>query len=94
MERVREQWTDERLDDMRDHMTAGFDRLDADLRELRSEMRSDMNGLRSDMRSEFADVRNEMSIRFEATQRLIIQVGAGMFGTMAVGFVGLLVAHA
>lgn len=83
MERVREQWTDERLGDMRDRMNAGFDRVDADLRELRS-----------DMRSEFAAVRNEMSSRFEATQRLIIQVGAGMFGTMAVGFVGLLVAHA
>jgi hypothetical protein len=71
-------------------MNTGFDRLDADLRELRS----DMNGLRSDMRSEFAAVRGEMSSRFEATQRLIIQVGAGMFGTMAVGFIGLLVAHA
>jgi hypothetical protein len=94
MEPVREQWTDERLGDMRDRMNAGFDRLDADLRELRSEMRSDMNGFRSDMQSEFAAVRNEMSSRFEATQRLIIQVGAGMFGTMAVGFIGLLVAHA
>ena len=83
MERVREQWTDERLGDMRDRMNAGFDRLDADLRELRS-----------DMRSEFAAVRGEMSSRFEATQRLIIQIGAGMFGTMAVGFIGLLVAHA
>jgi hypothetical protein len=82
MEPMREQWTDERLGDMRDRMNAGFDRLDADLRELRS-----------DMRSEFAAVRGEMSSRFEATQRLIIQVGAGMFGTMAVGFIGLLVAH-
>jgi hypothetical protein len=83
MERVREQWTDERLGDMRDRMNAGFDRLDADLRELRS-----------DIRSEFAAVRGEMSSRFEATQRLIIQIGAGMFGTMAVGFIGVLVAHA
>jgi hypothetical protein len=32
-----------------------------------------------------------MNSRFEATQRLIIQVGAGMFGTMVIGFVGLIV---
>lgn len=87
MESVREKWTDERLDDMSARVSEGFGRLDSDLRDLRS----DLNGLRSDMRSEFGAVRAEMSSRFEATQRLIIQVGAGMFGTMAVGFIGLLV---
>jgi hypothetical protein len=76
MEAVREKWTDERLDDMNARMGDGFDRLDADIREARSEI---------------AGVRGEMNSRFEAAQRLIIQVGAGMFGTMVVGFVGLIV---
>jgi hypothetical protein len=32
---AREQWTDERLDDLRDQMVAGFQRVDADIRDLR-----------------------------------------------------------
>jgi hypothetical protein len=60
MESMREKWTDERLDD-------GFQRIDADLRELRSDMNS----------------------RFESMQRLIVQVGGGLFGTMCIGFLSL-----
>jgi hypothetical protein len=82
MEAMREKWTDERLDDMNERMSEGFNRLDTDLRDLRG-----------DMRSEFAAVRAEMSSRFEATQRLILQVGGGTIATMAIGFVGLLVAQ-
>jgi len=65
MEAVREKWTDERLDDLNERVTEGFRRVDADLRELRSDMKT--------------------------TQRLIIQVGGGMFGTMLIGFVSLIV---
>lgn len=35
---ARESWTDERLDDLRDHMVAGFARVDADIRDLRRMM--------------------------------------------------------
>lgn len=38
MNGVREKWTDERLDDMSQRMTEGFARVDADLREIRTEM--------------------------------------------------------
>jgi hypothetical protein len=65
MELMRGKWTDERLDDMNTHVAEGFQRVDMDLRELRSEM----NGVR----------------------RLIIQVGGGLFGTMVIGFLSLLV---
>jgi hypothetical protein len=78
MQAVRDKWTDERLDDMNARMGESFTRVDTELRTLRS-----------DMRSEFASVRGEMSDRFETTQRLIIQVGAGLFGTMTVGFIGM-----
>jgi hypothetical protein len=37
---AREQWTDERLDDLKDQMVAGFQRVDADMRELRGEVKS------------------------------------------------------
>jgi hypothetical protein len=38
MEAARKTWTDERLDDLSQRMDKGFDRVDADLREVRSEM--------------------------------------------------------
>jgi hypothetical protein len=71
MEAMREKWTDERLDDMSARMAEGFQRVDADLRELRSDMNN----------------------RFEAMQRLIIQVGGGLFGTMIIGFLSLVLAQ-
>lgn len=74
MESMREKWTDERLDDMNARMSEGFSRLDEDIREVRSEI---------------AGVRGEMNNRFEATHRLIIQVGGGLFGTMVIGFLSL-----
>jgi hypothetical protein len=76
---MREKWTDERLDDMSERMGEGFKRIDEEVR-----------GLRSDMTTEFAAVRGEMSSRFDATQRLIVQVGGGMLLTMIVGFLGVI----
>ncbi|HEX5526668.1 MAG TPA: hypothetical protein VFX44_05660 [Solirubrobacterales bacterium] len=74
MESMREKWTDERLDDLNARVSEGFSRLDEDIREVRSEI---------------AGVRGEMNTRFEATHRLIIQVGGGLFGTMVIGFLSL-----
>lgn len=111
MEAVRDKWTDERLDDMSGRMGEGFDRLDKDIREVRSEIagvREEVAGLRSELSSEVAGVRSElgseiaqvridlleeMNRRFEATHRLIIQVGGGLFGTMAIGFLSLVLAQ-
>jgi hypothetical protein len=44
MERVA--WTDERLDDLSRRLDAGFARVDADIRELRAELRNEIGGLR------------------------------------------------
>jgi hypothetical protein len=35
---AREQWTDERLDDLKEQMVVGFQRVDADIRDLRRMM--------------------------------------------------------
>ena len=37
---AREAWTDERLDDLKEQMIFGFGRVDADIRELRGEVKS------------------------------------------------------
>jgi hypothetical protein len=39
-------WTDERLDDLSRRMDAGFARVDADIRELRMELRTELGALR------------------------------------------------
>ena len=39
-------WTDERLGDLANRMDAGFARVDADIRELRAELRAEIGGLR------------------------------------------------
>jgi hypothetical protein len=39
--------------------------------------------------TDLRELRADMNSRFEAMQRLIIQVGGGLFGTMLIGFLGL-----
>ena len=45
MERVRATWTDERLDDLARRVDHGFNRVDGDLRQLRTEMNVRFDGL-------------------------------------------------
>jgi hypothetical protein len=65
MERVA--WTDERLDDLSRRMDVGFERVDRDIRDLRSEMRAG-----------FVDVRGEIdglrSLMFRMTGGIIASV--------------------
>jgi hypothetical protein len=78
MEAMREKWTDERLDDMNERMSEGCNRLDHEMRNLRTETNN---------------LRVEMNNRFEATQRLVVQVGGGMFVTMVAGFLSVITQH-
>ncbi|MDP9189790.1 MAG: hypothetical protein M3O25_11120 [Actinomycetota bacterium] len=39
-------WTDERLDDLARRIDAGFDRVDRDIRDLRSDLGAQLGGLR------------------------------------------------
>lgn len=84
---MRNTWTDDRLDDLARRMDSGFDRVDKDIRELRSEInaRFDASEVRNDTRFD------ALGTRFESLQRTVVQVGGGMFATFAVGFVGLIV---
>ena len=86
MESMREQWTDERMDDLSHRVSDGFNRVDADLRSIRGEIGS----LRTETNARFEHVDD----RFDALQRTIVQIGGGMIATFVVGFVSLLVAHA
>jgi tetrahydromethanopterin S-methyltransferase subunit G len=78
MEFMREAWSDDRLDDLNRRVENGFNRVDADIRELRSEMNARFD--RVDARFDRIDA------RFDAMQRLMIQVG----GVIAAALIGLI----
>jgi SMC interacting uncharacterized protein involved in chromosome segregation len=91
---VREAWTDERLDHLREHMDEGFREVRADLKGLRGEMnglRSEMNGLRGEIgevRSEVGAVREglgEVRAEIKGLNRTL-QIGFGLIGS----FLGVL----
>jgi hypothetical protein len=42
---AREAWTDERLDDLKEHMDEGFREVKTEIRSLRSEVKSDLGKL-------------------------------------------------
>ena len=64
---MRESWTDERLDDLNSRVDRGFDRVDADIRALRSEMK---------------DGFERVDERFESLHRLLLQFCWLMIATL------------
>jgi hypothetical protein len=70
-------WTDERLDDQAQHIDAGFDRVDRDIRELRGEMRG-----------EFAEVRGEIG----ALRAIVIRGGGGIMAGL-IGVIAAVLSH-
>jgi D-mannonate dehydratase len=74
---AREEWTDQRLDDMNERVTAGFS-------ETRAEMREEFQTVRAEIR----DMRTEIG----AVNRTIQQFAFAMIGTVFLGFMGTIAA--
>ena len=58
-------------------MRSGFERVDRDIRELRSEMRAEFTALRAEM---------------DALRQTMLRIGAGMLGGMMLGFLSVIAA--
>ena len=96
METVREGWTDERLDDLKESVSDLGRRMDAGFAESRLESAS----VRREMKEEFQAVNarfNSVDARFDAMQgsidalqRTIIQVGGGMAAAFFAALIGLI----
>lgn len=87
-------WTDERLEERFDRIDQRFDEVDRRFEAV--DRRFDSVDRRFEeidrhFNAEFRGLRSEMNGRFDATQRLIIQAGAGMLATMIIGFTGVIV---
>lgn len=71
MYKMRESWTDERLDDFRGEVNRRFDKVDAGFRDLRSEMNTRFD---------------RIDARFDSLQRTMLQIAGGTIGTLIAGF--------
>jgi class 3 adenylate cyclase len=70
-------WTDERLDDLAEAMRSGFERVDRDISDLRTEMRTEFTALRTEM---------------DALRQTMLRVGAGLLGGMTFGYLSVIAA--
>ena len=85
---AREEWTDERLDDLNHRVDEGFKEMRTEFRAVRSEIQGEFRALRSEMQSESQALRNE----FSAFTRTVTQVLWTMVGTIFLGFMGTIAA--
>ena len=97
---MRESWTDERLDDLKESVSDLGRRMDAGFAESRREVSQTAASIRKEMKEGFqaVDARfNSIDARFDAMQgsidalqRTIIQVGGGMAAAFLVALIGLI----
>jgi len=103
MEAMRESWTDERLDRLSHRVDEGFSRVDhrfelvdqrfeqVDQRFDQVDQRFDQVGKRLDrIETDLRSMGSEVTAELRHTQRLIIQVGAGTFCTVFIGFLSVI----
>jgi len=89
MERTRATWTDERLDDLSQRVDHGLNRVDEELRSLRSDLGGRISSLESrvDSRFDAQEVRTDSRFesvekRLDALQRTMIVLGGGIVATL------------
>jgi hypothetical protein len=85
---VREAWTDERIDDLKEHMDEGFRELRADVRSLKGEM-GEVRGEIGKIREEVGELRGEVKAGFAALNRTL-QIAFGLIGVVLAGMLGLI----
>jgi uncharacterized coiled-coil DUF342 family protein len=87
----RESWTDERLDDLKEHMDESFREVRGEIRELRGEIR-EVRGEVGEVRVELGQVREglgEVKAEINGINRTM-QIGFGIIGGVMTAILGLL----
>lgn len=91
-------WPDERLDDLGGRMDAGFERVDSEIAELRTEMHQGLGGLRTDMKGDIDGLRIDLNGRLDQMNGRLDRMYGLMVGlsvalvTSLFGIVGALLA--
>ncbi len=63
---TREEWTDERIDDLAKRMDKGFDEVKCEVRDLRSEAKAEFQRERAETKAEFSSLRADVNSRFNS----------------------------
>lgn len=79
---ARDAWTDERLDDLKGGVDAGFRENRDEFRAVRAEMNSEFQAFRAEMKSEFQALRTEMAQQFGMQNRLMLIGFLGVIATV------------
>jgi hypothetical protein len=79
MERARVTWTDERLDDLSRRVDDGFNRVDEDLRQLRTEMNGRFDGVEARLGARIDGLQRTTMLTFVAVLGTLVTV----LGTLA-----------
>ncbi|MBS1880902.1 MAG: hypothetical protein JST31_15430 [Actinobacteria bacterium] len=76
----RETWTDERMDDFARRVYQHFEQVDGRFQRVELDIRD----LRTEMRAEFANVRREMKDGFDEVRGLTLRMGSGIVGAIVI----------
>jgi tetrahydromethanopterin S-methyltransferase subunit G len=104
MELMQRDSTEKRLDDLNAKVDRGFERIDADIRGLRTESRAEFAAVRAELKNESAALRAEMKVgfdainerfervdeKFESLHRLMVQFSGSLLGTVIVASAALI----
>lgn len=80
-----------RLDDLNEKVDEGFRRVDEGFRKVDARFQKVDEDFR-EQRQEMLQFRSETNSRLDSVQRATLQIGAGLFGTMFIGFLGVIAA--
>jgi len=92
---ARETWTDERLDDLKEHMDEGFKEVKGEIRAVRAELKStrvelkeEIAATRIELKGEIGEVRSGLAHLGNRIDRLSYTIIAGLIGLLATHYLG------
>ena len=89
---ARETWTDERLDDLKDHMDTGFREVKGEIHEVKTELKTTRSELKAEISSTRTELKEEIAkldAKFEAKfDRLTYTLIAALIGLLATHYLG------
>jgi septal ring factor EnvC (AmiA/AmiB activator) len=92
MEAMRQSWTDERLDDFREHVDQRFDQVERRFEQV--DKRFEQVDRRFDrLESELKSQRQEIMAEIRSLYRMTLQVSAGIFGTLVLAILTVLASN-
>lgn len=93
MYRMRESWTDERLDDFRDEVNRRFDKFEGDVNRRFDKFEGEVDRRFGEVGKRFDQVDGELhrlNDSFAALNRTLLQIGGGAIATMIAGILGVI----